>query len=124
MTTMRDDFEVKVEFLVARLREDEKAARALKPGKSADVAQLQARVLADVETKRRLLSWMYEPQEKVGDWGDSFWGGVVGRTITSQWMGFRQPVIEELVLSYADHPDFRPQWLPIEDDAHPEPRRP
>ncbi|MFD8685343.1 DUF6221 family protein [Streptomyces sp. NPDC059651] len=114
MTTMRDDFEVKVEFLVARLGDDEKTARALKPGKNTDLAGLQARVLADVETKRRLLSWMYEPQEKVGDWGNSFWSGVAARAITEQWMGMRRPVIEELVLSYADHPDFHPEWKLIE----------
>jgi hypothetical protein len=115
--TMRDGFEIKVEFLVARLREDETAARALKPGKNVDVARLQARVLADVEMKRKLLGWMYEPQEKVGDWGNSFWSGIAARTVTEQWMKLRQPVIEELVLAYADHPDFRPEWLPIEDEV-------
>lgn len=114
---MRDDFELKVEFLVARLREDEKAARALKPGKNADVEQLQARVLADVEMKRRLLGWMYEPQERVGDGGNSFWGGVVASAITNQWMRSRQPVIEELVLAYVGHPDYHAEWLPIEDEV-------
>ncbi|MER6236511.1 DUF6221 family protein [Streptomyces clavifer] len=117
MAMMRDDFEVKVEFLVARLRADEEAARALKPGKNADVAWLRERVLADVEVKRRLLGWMYEPQEKVGDWGHSFWSGVLANAITGQWMGWRRPVIEELVLAYANHPDFRPEWLSIEDDV-------
>ncbi|MFD9920628.1 DUF6221 family protein [[Kitasatospora] papulosa] len=117
MAMMRDDFEVKVEFLVARLRADEEAARALKPGKNADVAWLRERVLADVEVKRRLLVWMYEPQEKVGDWRHSVLSGIVAGAITDQWMRARQPVIEELVLAYANHPDFRPEWLPIEDDV-------
>ncbi|MET9051774.1 DUF6221 family protein [Streptomyces bacillaris] len=107
---VRDDFEVKVVFLVARLREDEKAALALKPGKNTEVEGLRARVLADVETKRRLLGWVHEPQEKVGDWGDTFWGDVAARAITQQWMRARQPVFDELFQAYADHPDFDPGW--------------
>ncbi|MEV1096455.1 DUF6221 family protein [Streptomyces sp. NPDC049952] len=117
MAMMRDDFEVKVEFLVARLRADEAAARALKPGKNADVEWLRERILADVQMKRRLLGWMYEPQEKVGDWGNSGWTDIVASAITNQWMRARRPVVEELVLAYANHPDFRPEWLSIEDDV-------
>lgn len=108
----RDDFEVVKEFLKARLREDEAAAHALKPGKNEDVAMLQARVLADVQTKWRLLDWANGPQRELKDWEDSFAGGVV----IKQWMRFRQPVIDELVAAYADHPDFRPEWLPVENE--------
>lgn len=58
----RDDFRVMMEFLKARLRADEEAAHALKPGKNQDVARLRDRVLADVEAKRRLVHWVEEPQ--------------------------------------------------------------
>ncbi|MER0429925.1 DUF6221 family protein [Streptomyces microflavus] len=107
---VRDDFEARLVFLNARLREDEKAALALKPGKNTEVEGLRARALADVKMKRRLLEWVREPQEKVGDWGDTFWGDVAARAITQQWMRARQPVFEEIFQAYADHPDFAPGW--------------
>ncbi|WP_406408223.1 DUF6221 family protein [Streptomyces halstedii] len=114
MAMMRDDFEVKVEFLVARLREDEMGALALKPGKSADVAGLQARVLADIKTKRRLLGWTTEPPRlpEGGDlsrWGAHAWDLVVG-TAAAMRLDRRRPVIDCLVAAYADHPDFHPEW--------------
>lgn len=63
---MRHDFDVMVEFLKARLREDESAAKALKPSKSEDVARLRDRILADVEAKRRLMDWVFAPQRELG----------------------------------------------------------
>jgi hypothetical protein len=65
------DFAVMMEFLWARLREDETAAHALKPGKNQDVARLRDRVLADIEAKRRLVDWVHEPQRVAEDWGRS-----------------------------------------------------
>ncbi|QDI73347.1 hypothetical protein CD934_19265 [Streptomyces calvus] len=115
---MRHDFDVMVEFLKARLREDEDAAKALKPSKNENVARLRDRILADVEAKRRLMDWVFAPQRELGEWEHSFAGGLV----IKQWMRFRQPVIEQLVAAYADHPDFRPEWKlievePIEDES-------
>lgn len=115
---IRDDFEVKSEFLVARLREDETAALALKLGKNADVAGLQARVLADVEAKRQLLGWTMEPPRlpEGGDlshWRAHAWDVVVG-TATTMRLNRRRPVIDRLVAAYADHPDFHPEWKLIE----------
>lgn len=115
---MRHDFDVMVEFLKARLREDENAAKALKASKNEDVTRLRDRILADVEAKRRLMDWVFAPQWELGEWEHSF----AGRLVIKQWMGFRQPVIEQLVAAYADHPDFHPEWAlievePIEDES-------
>ncbi|MFJ2727776.1 DUF6221 family protein [Streptomyces collinus] len=113
---MRRDFDVMVEFLKARLREDEHAAKALKPSKNEDVARLRDRTLADVEAKRGLMDWVFAPQREMAEWEHSFAGGLV----IKQWMRLRQPVIEQLVAAYADHPDFHSEWKligvePIED---------
>lgn len=111
---MRHDFDVMVEFFKARLREDEHAAKALKTSKNnEDAARLRDRILADVEAKRRLMEWVFAPQRELGEWEDSFAGGLVIR----QWMRFRQPVIEQLVAAYADHPDFHPEWKSLEDES-------
>jgi hypothetical protein len=112
----REDLEVAEEFLKARLREDEAAARALRPGKNEGVAKLRDRVLADVEAKWRLLDWVHEPQRELKESERS----PVGRAIINGWVRRRRPVIYELVAAYAGHPDFRPEWSPIEDE---EPRQ-
>ncbi|MEU7647493.1 DUF6221 family protein [Streptomyces huasconensis] len=103
---MRHDFDAMVVFLKARLREDENAAKALKPSKNGDMARLRDRVLSDVEAKRGLMEWVFAPQWELGKWEHTFAGSVV----IKQWMAFRQPVIEQLVAAYADHPDFHPEW--------------
>ncbi len=123
---VRDDLQVKAEFLLTRLRQDEMAARALKPGKNADVARLQSRVLADVEAKRQLLAWSAEPPwlPEVGDlsgWQAHAWEVVVG-TVDARRLRMRRPVVDFLVAAYADHPDFRPEWELIEVEEEPDTR--
>lgn len=108
----RDDFPVMMEFLRARLREDETAARAVKPGKDEGTARLRARVLADVAAKRRLMHWVEEYPRRAEARGAAFLETAVARLS----LGLRSPVIYELVEAYADHPDFHPEWLPIEDE--------
>lgn len=112
-----DDFEIRVEFLKARLREDEAVARALKPGKNQDVAKLRDRVLADVEAKWRLMDWVEEYPRMVREVeGLTFWQRA-SRELCGDWSRkLRSPVIYELVAAYADHPDFRPEWLLIENE--------
>lgn len=107
----RDDFEVRVEFLRARLREDEAAARALKIGKDEGVVKLQARVLADVEAKRRLMEWVEEyPRKAEGNGERTRWQKVAGDMVADWSRDHRSPVIYELVEAYDGHPDFRPEW--------------
>ncbi|MCH0562196.1 DUF6221 family protein [Streptomyces sp. MUM 2J] len=114
---IRNDFEVMMEFFRARLREDETAARALKPGKNQDVARLRDRVLADVEAKRRLMDWVDEYPRRAEDSGERVrWQKLAGDLVAGISRDRRSPVICELVAAYADHPDFRPEWLPIEDE--------
>ena len=64
-----DEFAAMMKFLWARLDEDENAARALKRGKNQDLAKLQARFLADVEAKRRLVDWVEEDPRRMEDHG-------------------------------------------------------
>ncbi|WP_416976915.1 DUF6221 family protein [Streptomyces sp. T028] len=115
----QNDFEVMLEFFRARLREDETAARAVKPGKDEGTARLQARVLADVAAKRQLLRWVAAPEWKA--WksesgGLTRWQRVGVDLVASVPQYLRRPVIYKLVEAYADHPDFRPEWLPLEDE--------
>lgn len=108
-----------MEFFRARLREDETAARAVKPGKDEGMARLQARVLADVAAKRQLMRWVEEHEWKA--WkaegrGLTIWQRAVVDLVASVPLYLRSPVIYKLVAAYADHPDFRPEWLPIGDE--------
>ncbi|WP_437010652.1 DUF6221 family protein [Streptomyces sp. enrichment culture] len=113
------NFDGAMQFLKARLREDEKAARAVKPGKSQDLKTLQARVLADVEAKRQLVAWVE------GNFGTALKAEADARCLPALKKGavhliaavpefLRSPVIERLVWAYADHPDYDPEWGLIE----------
>ncbi|WP_371538424.1 DUF6221 family protein [Streptomyces sp. NBC_00466] len=107
------DFEVLMEFLWARLREDETAARALKPGKNEDLTRLRDRVLSDVEAKRRLLHWVHEIPWAVEDKPRSFWEDALVNVIAGVPLRLRSPVAITLLASYVDHPDFRSEWKSI-----------
>lgn len=124
-----------VEFLTARLDEDEQVARAaIAPGPTGSwvvhvgraigvvctaesgqrVASVSrapqsehiarhdpARVLADVEAKRRLLAVLDgDPFDALGAEG-----------------AYKLLVAKHLAAPYADHPDYRPEWAPDTADA-------
>ncbi|WP_328443447.1 DUF6221 family protein [Streptomyces sp. NBC_00386] len=113
-----DDFAVMMEFFRARLRDDENTAHAVKPGKDEGTARLQARVLADVATKRQIMHWVEGHDWKA--WKEeggnlTIWQSVAADLVASIPLYLRRPVIYKLVAAYADHPDFRPEWLPLED---------
>ena len=113
---MRDDeFAAMRDFLRARLDEDETAARALKPGKNQNVAKLQARVLADIEAKRRLVDWVEEMPRMTED---SDVRVLWKRVVVQVWAGLsrdsRSPVLHELVAAYDGHRDFHPAWRLVE----------
>ena len=94
------------EFLLARLAEDETEVkeRYEKFGEEpeswcdrADGLHLNtAQVLADVESKRRIVGFF---QEAV----DNFW--------VAEHSALR-PVIKQLAVPYADHPDYLEEWAP------------
>jgi hypothetical protein len=116
----RDDVVAMREFLKARLRQDEAAAHALKSSKSRDVARLRERVLADIEAKRQLMHWVedcrWEPElEDLPRWQGIALDFAVDAAARMR-LGWRKPVIDYLVAAYADHPDFQPEWGPIEDE--------
>jgi hypothetical protein len=105
------DVPVATAFLRARLREDEAAAHALKPGKSEGAAGLQARVLADVAAKHQLLD-LAEHCE----WVEKREGGLRLRerlSASAMSLGLGAAIFS-LASAYRDHPDWRPAWEPIE----------
>ncbi|MEU8460113.1 DUF6221 family protein [Streptomyces sp. NPDC029003] len=115
----RNNLEAMMVFLKARLRDDETAARALKPGKNDGIARLQTRVLADAAAKRQLMHWV--ENHELNAWkaegrGLNIWQKAVVDVATSIPLYLRSPVLYKLVAAYADHPDFEPEWLPMEDE--------
>ncbi|MGW1210310.1 DUF6221 family protein [Streptomyces sp. NPDC002499] len=121
---MRDDeFTAMMQFLWARLHEDETAARALKPGKNQNVAKLQARVLADVEAKRRLMDWVEEFPRRVEDNEERvLWKRAARKLCAGLSRDFRSPAIYALVAAYDGHRDFHPAWRLVEVEDEYEPR--
>ncbi len=89
-----------VEFLRARLAEDDAAARAFGIGvwsvagpQAEHIARWDpARVLAECEAKRRIIEQVRDVK----------WGG----------FAVRDTILELLALPYADHPDYRAWWAP------------
>ena len=115
-----------VEFLLARLAEDERIPKMFEargwldddPGgpyeQGADGPYVEVsarRVLAEVEAKRRIVD--AHPNVNDGDcetcvrpqWGYPTHGG-------SLPMPWPCPTLRLLVLPYADHPDYRQEWRP------------
>ncbi len=120
-----------VEFLRARLDEDELAARDAIPDddrwNSAMVAAWErdpvtathiarwnpARVLAEVEAKRRIIDYCESAIEAGGikpgsTWNDDAAGAEVG-----------EAVLHLMALLYAGHPDYDPAWAPVEEETVP-----
>ncbi|MGV9698962.1 DUF6221 family protein [Streptomyces sp. NPDC003470] len=121
---MSDELRELLWFLQARLREDEKTAKALKPGKNEALAELRDRVLADVEAKRRLMDWVMEPPRVPDVGGDlSRWGTLAldfaMDLVAAKRMDWRKPVIDYLVAAYEGHPDFRDEWKLAKDEYEP-----
>ena len=96
------------EFLAARIREDEDAARF---NASVDDASLSpcpfsvvggdcwtpARVLAECEAKRRIIRDLYAGAGLDNEWDAGYTNAIA-------------EVLRRLALPYADHPDFREEW--------------
>lgn len=127
-----------IEFLHARLDDDERIARAATDGpwtirflglhdlstvvKGVELlAQLDgsraasnsvhmavhnpARVLAEVDAKRRILEWHIGQRDDKTPWGDP---------VVICYCGYDLPcsTLRLLALPYADHPDYRDAWRP------------
>jgi hypothetical protein len=103
-----------VEFLRARLDEDEEVAQATRKNEqfvcgtgrwfashnNAITSMAPHRAVAEVEAKRRLL-------EQFRLRGDSV-RAVVQPTVGGVW----DDLLRLLALPYADHPDYREEWRP------------
>jgi hypothetical protein len=73
-----------------------------------------ARVLAEVDAKRRLLA-AFEQVSQIGWPADPDMILTVKQRITNQVIGQEEGLLTALrllALPYADHPDYRPEWAP------------
>lgn len=98
-----------VEFLRARLNEDEAAAKAWLPFGNPDAAQREhiarhdpGRVLAEVEAKRRILD---EYEQATGQYATH------SQVSAGEEIGLRF-ALKALALPYAEHPDYDEAWRP------------
>lgn len=128
-----------VQFLRARLDEDEPAARAATPGpwavdggsvyvghpinevvdysESADhIARHDpARVLAEVDAKRRLVAQVLRYEAKIdGEWGCCHSGDQIAAGQCEETNPNEIEALQLLALPYATHPDYREEWRPTD----------
>ncbi|WP_328908793.1 DUF6221 family protein [Streptomyces sp. NBC_00234] len=103
-------------FLQARIDEDEAGAQAVKPDSAEGTAGLKARVLADISAKRGVLRFVEQMQQDAEQ--DDF---MVHRPAMIVLSATAFP-LRHLVAAYASHPDFRPEWLPNEEEVEPDPK--
>lgn len=84
-----------VEFLMARIQDD--YAEAVRLGRSDRIAEQvrSARVLADCQSKRRIVEWLGHTAENEFGWDGMDWF-----------------VLKHLASVYSDHPDYREEWRP------------
>jgi hypothetical protein len=106
-----------VEFLLARIAEDEEAARGSKADNARNphmkipaswITGVADRVLAECEAKRRIVelsaTWMDQGERATGH---------DHATVMLKTQGITaETVLRTLVLPYADHPDFDEEWRP------------
>ena len=106
------------EFLLARIEEDEQAAKGVHRGRwNSKTALLDhdlyghisrqhpARVLAECDAKRRIVEQAWKLEFEIdGEWGSS-------RSVEEmQADGVCPGIIATLASVYADHPDFQDEW--------------
>lgn len=100
-----------VEFLTARIKEDEAAARKLLNDRSVSESGkwYERRLLLECEVKKRLISIVASARQSaltsmVSDPdGDGHW--------IPQSIGWMSESLNVLALPYYDHPDFEQDWL-------------
>jgi hypothetical protein len=86
------------EFLLARIAEDERHARAVKLPLFGATHPVTIRALAECDAKRRIVqAWHTDTDAWFGD--DTGWDGI-------GWC------VQVLALPYAGHPDYREEWRP------------
>lgn len=109
------------EFILARIAEDEAAARPYETAVLEDApvvawgfgqatTKRQMRALADCEAKRRIVDWLTEviaDKERVLADPDPamVWAG-------DQHLNAMALAVQALASVYADHPDYREEWRP------------
>lgn len=102
-----------VEFLRARLDEDEVTAReAAEHGEGVYHSPLQARfwsprVLAEVEAKRQIIA-LYRVSRDRDQWMQNAIGDAPLKAATAAYL----EVLKRLALPYDDHPSYQQDWRP------------
>lgn len=107
-----------VEFLQARLAEDEGAARpafglswpsgSMTPAEERHLTHHDPeRALAEIEAKRKQIDLC----EYLAGWTDKYDWQVTEHEVWAMRMA-AQEMLRRLALPYADHPDYQPEWRP------------
>lgn len=94
-------------FLLARWDEDGAAAKQVKAVGSCEPAYDPDRVLADIESKRRMLE-MADRQASMcpaGDWPESGDMSLAAVADSARWY------LRALARPFRDHPEFQETWL-------------
>ena len=112
-----------IDFLQARLDEDEVAAKAVRPDQDYSDSEHQdrwtpARALAEVDAKRRIIE-LHKPVQCANGPENTIVCascGPVGESAEVWWhkgaLWFPCETLQTLALPYADHPDYDDQWRP------------
>ena len=96
-----------VEFLLARIAEDERRAHwydldegPYEPGETVRAIYRPARVLAECDAKRRIIDRHVDPDSRACNCSEMGWPTDLC------------DVIRPLAAVYADHPDYQEEWKP------------
>ncbi|MFF8639033.1 DUF6221 family protein [Streptomyces pilosus] len=103
-------------FLGARIDEDEAAAQSVMRDTGEGTTELRAQVLADVAAKRGVLRFV-ERMQQDAEHADFLVHGPAMIVLSATAIPLRH-----LAAAYAAHPDFRPEWVPNEEQVEPDPR--
>jgi HJR/Mrr/RecB family endonuclease len=107
------------EFLLARIAETEKVARAAMPaqgdwvtvtdgsGDEVVLGMSGTRVIAECQAKRRIVALYLGSQDGLANETDEL-RRLIAETISNSYV----EVLKELAVLYAGHPDYREEWRP------------
>lgn len=90
-----------VEFLLARIAEDEARVEGMSSGADPDFFWGPDRIRAECEAKRAIVQTAINAYEAAEERGDPFEGGFAA--------GYTD-CLQALALPYADHPDYDREW--------------
>jgi hypothetical protein len=98
------------EFLLARIAEDERHARAVKRPLFGQTHPVTVRALAECESKRQIVELHVATERAVATIAPL--DDVIGDAISQSALAVTTGVLQLLALPYAAHPDYQESWRP------------